>query len=55
MATAGAMGFEVAMQLKLELKSRLRGAAPGTPSPLYRGSVGFCTAMALDSTLSCVP
>lgn len=54
MATAGAMGFEAAMQLKLELKGRLRGATHGTyPPPLYRGSIGFCTAMALDSTVSC--
>ena len=54
MATAGAMAFEAAMQLKLELKGRLRGATRGAyPPPLYRGSIGFCTAMALDSTLSC--
>eukprot|EP00320_Phaeocystis_rex_P022207 CAMPEP_0119087960 /NCGR_PEP_ID=MMETSP1178-20130426/143749_1 /TAXON_ID=33656 /ORGANISM="unid sp, Strain CCMP2000" /LENGTH=125 /DNA_ID=CAMNT_0007071209 /DNA_START=81 /DNA_END=458 /DNA_ORIENTATION=+ len=53
MATAGAMGFEAAMRLKLEVKARLRGAAHGAPPPLYRGSIGFCSAMALDSTLSC--
>ena len=41
------------MQLKIEAKARLRGGAYGTPPPLYRGPLGFCSAMALDATLSC--
>ena len=52
MATFGAMAFELAMQLRIETKTRLRGDEPGAP-PLYRGSLGFAAATTLDTSASC--
>ena len=42
------------MQLKIEIKTRLRGGARGTTPPLFGGGLAFAAVTAIDTSLSCV-